>query len=862
MLFCDDGKLKLCQKKLHSFKVSVYRFQRKGTSEILELSLMADTTVRESLVKAKNAGFVLDCPIENVSVLHGSRIVKLSERLSDICPASGDNLFVVYTGISEGYLKLLCELGFSSSDAIEALSKSGNDLVQAITCLIPEDDNVSHAVKSEMDNRDPAGQLKQILSLFTGKSFSQDKRELARYLKMLADQGNILGQLGYGFCLYQGDAIRQDRKEAARYFKMAADKRNPLGELGYGFCLSHGDVVGHDNQEVARYFKMAADKGNSNGQFYYGMHLFRGDGVSQDKRLASYYMKMAADQGHAEAQFNYGVRLFTGDGIRRNKQEAVRYFKMAADQGDLGGQFNYGACLLNGDGVCQDKVKGAYYLKMAADQGDQDGQFNYANCLSKGEGVRQNKQLASHYMKMAADQGHVEAQFNYGICLLNGDGARQDKYEAARYLKMAADQGSSRGQAYYGACLYGGEGVRQDKRKGIHYFKMAATQGDPEGQVMYGLWLFRGADGVRRNDREAARLMKLAADSGLSLAEALYGIFLSHGKCVPWDPEEGVRYFKLASDNGDKLGQYCYAVHLLENSTGYIHEEPQIIDYLLNLRNSVGDASNLYALCTATVSGILDHENFEASLAQSIALGSLCAKFNYATYLLHFFGDDHRRISKAIDHFISVANQGEDDSEGYYSYDSFLKKGLGLNSEARWSFIKAEADAGYCESQFIYGKHLYSLGSREEALGYFKKSAEKKHSDAMFAYAALAIDKFGGKWEDLEGYYKKAALDGVLLAQYNLGIHLTKDTERELQGAVFLQMAAHEILLRREAKPIKISDDESASYPIFMYSPIPEAFGLKATDNYIIEHLSKTLGLLGRMTWGEIMRPKLLTIHH
>ena len=48
-------------------------------------------------------------------------------------------------------------------------------------------------------------------------------------------------------------------------------------------------------------------------------------------------------------------------------------------------------------------------------------------------------------------------------------------------------------------------------------------------------------------------------------------------------------------------------------------------------------------------------------------------------------------------------------------------------------------------------------------------------------------------------------------------------------------MAAHEILLRREEKPIHISD-EHGSYPVFMDSPMPEDYVLKAT----------------RMTWDEI----------
>ena len=229
--------------------------------------------------------------------------------------------------------------------------------------------------------------------------------------------------------------------------------------------------------------------------------------------------------------------------------------------------------------------------------------------------------------------------------------------------------------------------------------------------------------------------------------------------------------------------------------------------------------------------------------------------------MLHYFHKDDTCISEAIDLFKSVARQGQDDSDDYYRYDSFLKRDLGVDSPLRWRFMKAEADSGYCESQFIYGKHLYSLGFHDEALQYFEKSAKNKHSEAMFAYAALSIHKFRGEWRTFERYLKRASSDGFLLAQYNLGIHLSEDTSLKVRvdGAKFLQMAAREILLRREAKSVKIGND--FSYPVFMYSPIPDEIVLKATDNYIMEHLSKNLGRLDRMTWREIRFPKTLSIH-
>ena len=734
------------QKSAHLW-MSVYRFQRKGSRQILKLSLMGETTVKEGIVKAKDLGFLPECDLENVSVMHGSRLVNLSERVSDICVDSGDNLFVVDVECCErDCVRALCDMGVSRSHAIEALSESGGELDQAISLLV----NDIIQIGSEEANRCSLNSRgrDETFSDFTDEEEASD----FRLLKFFADNGDVEAQMKCGYWLFYGEGVDQDKEEAARYFKMAADQ------------------------------------GDCNGQLSYGMRLLQGDGVDQDKA------------------------------------EAARYFKMAADQGDCNGQLTYGICLLDGDDVDQDKAEAARYLKMSADQGDRRGQVNY------------------------------------GACLFNGYGVDQDKTKAARYFKMAAEQGDSMGQFNYGACLFHGRGGSKDKQEAVRYFQMAAVQGYPNGELYYGLCLFRRIGGLRRNDSEAGRYVMLAAKSGLPMAQALYGLFLYHGKCVDWNPEEGIRYFEMSAKNGDKLGRYCYAVHLLEECSGCIQENPQIVDDFRKLSKENGDARNLFALCVALFSGSFDHENFAKVLKKSIKQECFCAKFNYASYLLHFFSDDDTCISEAIDLFKSVSHQGQDDSD-YYQYDSFLKRDLGLDSPSRWRFIKAEADAGHCEAQFIYGKHLYSLGSHDEARQYFEKSAKNKHSEAMFAYAALSIHEFGGKWRDFERYFKRAASDGVLLAQYNYGVHLAGDSSPNVRvdGAKFLQMSAREILLRREAKIVKIGDGHS--YPSFMYSPIPDEFVLKATDNYLIEHLSKNFCRLDRMTWAEIRSPKTLTIH-
>ena len=65
-------------------------------------------------------------------------------------------------------------------------------------------------------------------------------------------------------------------------------------------------------------------------------------------------------------------------------------------------------------------------------------------------------------------------------------------------------------------------------------------------------------------------------------------------------------------------------------------------------------------------------------------------------------------LPKIVDCFRAVAEQNGDGSE--YSYERFLAKGIGVDSDDRWRIVLLECEWGLPESEYLYGKHLYSRG--------------------------------------------------------------------------------------------------------------------------------------------------------
>ena len=119
----------------------------------------------------------------------------------------------------------------------------------------------------------------------------------------------------------------------------------------------------------------------------------------------------------------------------------------------------------------------------------------------------------------------------------------------------------------------------------------------------------------------------------------------------------------------------------------------------------------------------------------------------------------------------------EHDGDGsVYSYEKFMEKGSGVDSSDRWRIVLLERECGLPESEYLYGKHMYSLGKTNEALEYFKRSAEGKgrHAEAKFA---VLVKDFGYRVSALEvkSYFEDASRDGILEAQYNSGLGLLSE---------------------------------------------------------------------------------------
>jgi TPR repeat protein len=184
-------------------------------------------------------------------------------------------------------------------------------------------------------------QYEHFRDLASGGDTKRDLRELASYLKLVADQGLAEAQFDYAVMLSHRFGIPAAEAEAAEYFGLAADQRHAKAMYEFGQCLNRGRGVGQNSTEAIRYFRLAADLGVSDAQLVYGLSLLN------DNRLV----------------------------------EGAKYLKLSADQNNLGGGYWYGLCLRDGKGVLQNRTAAAIYLKRSGDLGNEFAQHAYQALL-------------------------------------------------------------------------------------------------------------------------------------------------------------------------------------------------------------------------------------------------------------------------------------------------------------------------------------------------------------------------------------------------------------------------------------------------------------------------------------------------
>jgi len=410
--------------------------------------------------------------------------------------------------------------------------------------------------------------------------------ELAKkYLKMGAENGNVLAMFNYGLCLElinnnseigkkdsedltpeEIKILRKKVDEALKWYTKAADK-------GLKSALINAAKLYEERKnylKAAQYYYMLYEDYNYDPAMYrLGQMYMTGIGtdkmrIDKDLQSAKYYFEEAAKLGNASAHLKLADFYAQGIACERDYNKMRNHLWLATQDGNAEAQTKMGYCYLTGMGVSKDPSTAVKYFKSSAMAGDVIAQSMLGNCYLTGMGVAMNYKEAVKWYKLAAIQKDPIAELNLGVIYILGLGVEVDyQYARERFevcAKAAKDKSIQAKAIYYLGTIYEkAKGVKKDLEKAYKLYSQATCLGNADSKVALARFYMQGI--VIKKDLDFAQnhLIIALKDGAEKAPEEIYNLAKLYQKN---DKKTAFTLYELAANKKHVKSivavAYCY----------------------------------------------------------------------------------------------------------------------------------------------------------------------------------------------------------------------------------------------------------------------------------------------------------------
>ena len=490
-------------------------------------------------------------------------------------------------------------------------------------------------------------------------------------------------------------------------------------------------------------YRKSAEEGNKEAQFALGMHYRYGLGVKKDKIKAWDLWRMAADQNLKPAQ----------DKLAKIHKEIEKAANDA--NADVRVQLAWGSCLANGWGPKKDEGEGWTWWVKAAEQNHEPARQKLVDFQKDIE-------------KAATEKADAKAQFVRGVCLDNGWGTTKDGIEAWTFWWKSSAQNFEPAKARLVNALKDIETAAK------------AEKADPRAQLAWGMCLNNGW-GTERNEAEALEWLNKSGETDSGIQYEL-GLCCGRGIGIKKDEKTAFNWFSKAAVQDHAEAKYELALCFL-NGRGVDKDELKAFEWLVSAAEKSDSARKELSN---------NQQNIEKAAKAEKA--DPRAQLVWGTCIVNGWGPKKDTI-EGWSWWLKAAEQ---------NHEPARKKLEGSRPNIE-SVAKAEkADPG---AQFILGLCLANAWGSEkdvfESWIWWAKAAEQKHKLALerLEAAYMGIEsaanaenadaraqlvqgkRLANAWgvekdeKDALGWFRKAAEKGNAEAQYELALRLLNGGE-------------------------------------------------------------------------------------
>jgi len=346
-------------------------------------------------------------------------------------------------------------------------------------------------------------------------------------------------------------------------------------------------------------------------------------------------------------------------------------------------------------------------LLKKAESGDVESQFQLGVLYDRTYGPGRDVTKIFSWYEKAAKQGHPEAQYNLGKCYLNGVGVNKSESEALKWLQKAHEKGH-----YDAGNIISDLTTKRILRKAplkvssMDELRQMAESGDAEAQVNLGI-CYRNGQGVRKDLEESFKWSLKSANQGHLVGQNAVGNCYNFGMGVDRNLEEAFKWYRKSAEQGHLNAQINLA-NCYSKGEGVEKDAGKAFEWKLKAAEQ-NDAEAQYDVG----SGYYEGRGIEKNKAKAMEWYLKSAKNGYAKSQ-HNIGVYYLELSK--------------DKNSDYKKDG-----------VKW-LIKS-AEQGLVVPMFIVGV-CYAKGdgvpqSKDEAIKWFRKAAERDHPEAKRALQQL-----------------------------------------------------------------------------------------------------------------------------
>ena len=579
------------------------------------------------------------------------------------------------------------------------------------------------------NNGDSGGKFMLGYMHLLGHGTTQNFEEGLKLIKDACKDGNIEAQFLWGVFNLLGALPKE------QYDKIPLASGNDFKDIKalISILKIHHSELPNDIKEGLSLIEKSADEDFLDAQMaLYG--LYSENGSEDSLKKAFYWIKRAAKQDPGEATALLGIHYLDGIGTEKDYERAFSAFETAEKANCPEAILQIGKMYSQGIFLNKNLELAKKYFSRASDLGC--GEATRLLALQYSDKDNKDTKVMLQLLEKGYHQGDSLSALLLGLIFSDGfEGISPNIDKAISWLEKAGNLECHEADVALGKIYYFDDRVTKNYPKAYQLFKRAADANVPEGHYYLYVMLENG-DGCQQNISLAIKHLKKAADAGDSQAQCDLALKFQEGDGVKKDPEKALKLFTLSADQGNSYALYYLGLIYLSGSST-AKDERKGLDLL-----SKASAKGL-PIAQCTLGDILQKEKPEDAfeLYSSAAKKGFPIAFDRlgACYLLGT--GTTKDMEKARDYYKKGAEASVENS--IYIYALMCYDGSGGEKDLAEAFrlFSSLDQKGIAAGSYYLGdmylKGLYVSESRETAIAYFRKSAEKNYSDAQFALGMM-----------------------------------------------------------------------------------------------------------------------------